>query len=99
VVSWLKNLSLFLVFLLEDSMNLQDLAANAIVKSDNIKGMQGNTDHLHAFITSRINSAAIYLFHGRGRHGSHLPTTQCACANFVDFVTQRNGGLEKDLLL
>jgi hypothetical protein len=30
------------------------------------------------------------------RNGSHLPTTQCACA---DFTTQRNGGgsREKDL--
>jgi hypothetical protein len=26
------------------------------------------------------------------RNGSHLPTTQCAYANFVDFATQRNGG-------
>jgi hypothetical protein len=25
------------------------------------------------------------------RNGSHLPTTQCACADFVDFATQRNG--------
>jgi hypothetical protein len=34
------------------------------------------------------------------RNGSHLPTTQCACADFVDFATQRNGGrgCEKDLL-
>jgi hypothetical protein len=34
------------------------------------------------------------------RNGSHLPTTQCACANFVDFATQRNGrrGRENDLL-
>jgi hypothetical protein len=33
------------------------------------------------------------------RNGSHLPTTQCACAKFVDFATQRNGGggREKDL--
>jgi hypothetical protein len=33
------------------------------------------------------------------RNGSHLPTTQCACADFVDFATQRNGGggREKDL--
>jgi hypothetical protein len=33
------------------------------------------------------------------RNGSHLPTTQCACANFVDFATQRNGHRcrEKDL--
>jgi hypothetical protein len=33
------------------------------------------------------------------RNGSHLPTTQCACADFVDFATQRNGGrgCEKDL--
>jgi hypothetical protein len=30
------------------------------------------------------------------RNGSHLPTTQCACADFVDFTTQRNGR-EKDL--
>jgi hypothetical protein len=30
---------------------------------------------------------------------SHLPTTQCACADFVDFATQHNGGggREKDL--
>jgi hypothetical protein len=35
------------------------------------------------------------------RNGSHLPTTQCACADFVDFAKQRNGGRgrEKDLLL
>jgi hypothetical protein len=33
----------------------------------------------------------------RGRNGSHLPTTQCACADFVDFATQRNGSHEKDL--
>jgi hypothetical protein len=26
------------------------------------------------------------------RNGSHLPTTQCAWADFVDFATQRNGG-------
>jgi hypothetical protein len=26
------------------------------------------------------------------RNGSHLPTTQCACADFGDFATQRNGG-------
>jgi hypothetical protein len=25
------------------------------------------------------------------RNGSHLPTTQCACADFVDFAMQRNG--------
>jgi hypothetical protein len=33
------------------------------------------------------------------RNGSHLPTTQCACANFVDFAAQHNGrrGREKDL--
>jgi hypothetical protein len=33
------------------------------------------------------------------KYGSHLPTTQCACANFLDFATQRNGrrGREKDL--
>jgi hypothetical protein len=33
------------------------------------------------------------------RNGSHLPTTQCARADFVDFATQRNGGSshEKDL--
>jgi hypothetical protein len=33
------------------------------------------------------------------RNGSHLPITQCACADFVDFDTQRNGGgsCEKDL--
>jgi hypothetical protein len=32
------------------------------------------------------------------RNGSHLPTTQCACADFVNFATQRNGGRgrEKD---
>jgi hypothetical protein len=24
------------------------------------------------------------------RNGSHLPTTQCACVDFVDFATQRN---------
>jgi hypothetical protein len=30
-------------------------------------------------------------------NGSHLPTTQCACADFVDFAMQRNGGREKDL--
>jgi hypothetical protein len=29
------------------------------------------------------------------QNGSHLPTTQCACADFVDFATQRNGGREK----
>jgi hypothetical protein len=31
---------------------------------------------------------------------SHLPTTQCACADFWDFAKQRNGGggREKDLL-
>jgi hypothetical protein len=41
----------------------------------------------------------IDLFHGR-RNGSHLPTTQCACADFGDFAKQRNGcgGREKDLL-
>jgi hypothetical protein len=34
------------------------------------------------------------------RNGSLLPTTQCACADFVDFATQRNGGgREKDLLV
>jgi hypothetical protein len=35
------------------------------------------------------------------RNGSHLPTTQCACADFVDFAMQRNGGRvrEKDLYL
>jgi hypothetical protein len=35
------------------------------------------------------------------QNGSHLPTTQCACADFVDFATQRNGGSgrEKDLLV
>jgi hypothetical protein len=28
---------------------------------------------------------------------SHLPTTQCACADFWDFAKQRNGGgREKD---
>jgi hypothetical protein len=32
------------------------------------------------------------------RNSSHLPTTQCACANFVDFATQSNGGREKHLL-
>jgi hypothetical protein len=26
------------------------------------------------------------------RNGSHLPTTQCACADFVEFAMQRNGG-------
>jgi hypothetical protein len=26
------------------------------------------------------------------RNGSHLPTTQCACADFGDFAKQRNGG-------
>jgi hypothetical protein len=33
------------------------------------------------------------------RNGSHLPTTQCACAEFEDFAKQRNGcsGREKDL--
>jgi hypothetical protein len=33
------------------------------------------------------------------RNGSHLPTTQCACADFGDFAKQRNGcrGREKDL--
>jgi hypothetical protein len=31
------------------------------------------------------------------RNGSHLPTTQCTCADFVDFATQRNGGRVKDL--
>jgi hypothetical protein len=33
------------------------------------------------------------------RNGSHLPTTQCAGADFMDFATQRNGGRgrEKDL--
>jgi hypothetical protein len=32
------------------------------------------------------------------RNGSHLPTTQCACADFVDFAKQYNGGgREKDL--
>jgi hypothetical protein len=34
------------------------------------------------------------------RNGAHLPTTQCACADFMDFAMQRNGGgREKDLLL
>jgi hypothetical protein len=35
----------------------------------------------------------------KGRNGSHLPTTQCACADFVDFAKQRNGRRcrEKDL--
>jgi hypothetical protein len=30
----------------------------------------------------------------------HLPTTQCACADFCNFAKQRNGGSghEKDLL-
>jgi hypothetical protein len=34
------------------------------------------------------------------RKGSYLPTTQCACVDFVDLATQRNGsgGHEKDLL-
>jgi hypothetical protein len=34
------------------------------------------------------------------RTGSHLPTTQCECADFGDFAKQRNGdgGHEKDLL-
>jgi hypothetical protein len=33
------------------------------------------------------------------RNGPHLPTTQCACAEFKDFAKQRNGGggREKDL--
>jgi hypothetical protein len=33
------------------------------------------------------------------RNGPHLPTTQCACAEFEDFAKQRNGGggREKDL--
>jgi hypothetical protein len=33
------------------------------------------------------------------RNGSHLPTIQCACADFVDFAMQCNGGggREKDL--
>jgi hypothetical protein len=32
------------------------------------------------------------------QNGSHLPTTQCAYADFGDFATQRNGsgGREKD---
>jgi hypothetical protein len=31
----------------------------------------------------------------------NLSTTKCACANFVDFATQRNGrrGREKDLYM
>jgi hypothetical protein len=34
------------------------------------------------------------------RNCRHLPTTQCACADFWDFAKQRNGsgGREKDLL-
>jgi hypothetical protein len=35
------------------------------------------------------------------RNGPHLPTTQCACAEFEDFAKQRNNGggrREKDLL-
>jgi hypothetical protein len=34
------------------------------------------------------------------RNCPHLPTTQCACADFGDFAKQRNGGggREKDLL-
>jgi hypothetical protein len=34
------------------------------------------------------------------RNGPHLPTTQCACAEFEDFAKQCNGGggREKDLL-
>jgi hypothetical protein len=44
---------------------------------------------------SKIHERAMSLW-----NGSHLPTTQCACADFVDFTTQRNGrrGREKDLL-
>jgi hypothetical protein len=26
------------------------------------------------------------------RNGPHLPTTQCACADFEDFAKQHNGG-------
>jgi hypothetical protein len=26
------------------------------------------------------------------RNGPYLPTTQCACADFVDFAMQHNGG-------
>jgi hypothetical protein len=35
------------------------------------------------------------------QNGLHLPTTQCACAEFEDFAKQRNGGSgrEKDLLV
>jgi hypothetical protein len=56
-----------------------------VAKSAHAHWVVGNEDH---FVTTTPF-----------RNCPHLPTTQCACANFWDFAKQRNGGggREKDL--